>query len=67
MLDPLHGDGYQFWSGIGGAMVMPLVYSAAVWAWPTRCAQLGCFRRARAVTSAGVPFCRGHLPEQVPL
>lgn len=65
ILDPLHGDGYQFWSGIGGALIAPgLVYLAArmgAFVMPTRCQQIGCRRTAKGVSDAGVPFCARHL------
>lgn len=63
MLDPLHGDGYQLWSGFGGAVLIPVVWRALEWIVPTRCTQLRCRRRAIGVTAAGAPFCRKHLPE----
>lgn len=63
MLDPLHGDGYQFWSGIGSALVMPLAVAAAVWLWPTRCSYLNCRRRATTLhPQHGNPVCVRHLP-----
>jgi hypothetical protein len=61
--DPIHGVGYQWWSGLGGAVALGVVLRVTAWLLPTRCAQLGCRRRARAVTVAGVPFCTRHLPE----
>lgn len=64
-LDPLHSDGYQFWSGIGGALVAPGLIGLIIYLTPTRCQQLGCRRRAVAVTPAGAPFCRRHLPDDV--
>lgn len=63
VLDPLHGDGYQFWSGIGGAALIPVIYKALGYVWPTRCTQLGCRRRARKATLAGVAFCHEHFVE----
>lgn len=63
ILDPLHGDGYQWWSGLGGSLVAPVLISLVVWLYPTRCSQLGCRRKARGVSAAGAPFCARHLPE----
>lgn len=62
-LDPIHGVGYQFWSGIGGAVALGL--AAAVWSWarPERCSQLGCRRRAVTLhPQHGQPVCPRHLP-----
>lgn len=60
--DPLHGDGYQFWSGIGAALVVPLGVGALVWLWPTRCQEIGCYRRARKRHALhGQPVCEKHL------
>lgn len=62
-MNPLHGDGYQFWSGLGGALVAPILIGAAVWLWPTRCQELGCRRRAiRRHPQGGYPACAKHLP-----
>lgn len=66
-LDPLHGVGYQFWSGAGGALVAPAIIAALLYLTPTRCSQLGCRKRARAVSAAGAPFCERHLPEDAPV
>lgn len=63
MLNPLHGSGYQLWSGFGGAVLIPVIWKLLEWITPTRCSQLGCRRRAIAVTTAGVPFCQRHLPD----
>jgi hypothetical protein len=62
-LDPIHGVGYQFWSGLGLGLIAA-VYRASLWIAPTRCTQLGCWRRARAVSVAGAPFCCRHLPDE---
>jgi hypothetical protein len=60
--DPIHGVGYQFWSGIGMGLIAA-AYRLSLWISPTRCAQLGCWRRARKATAAGVPFCLAHFQE----
>lgn len=67
LLHPLTGDGYQFWSGIGGSIVggiiVALLAAVAVWFWPTRCAELNCHRRATTLHPAhGRPVCTKHLP-----
>lgn len=66
-LHPLHGDGYQFWSGLGGVLVGTVLWSiavaGAVWFWPTRCSELNCRRRASKLhPQHGRPVCVRHLP-----
>jgi hypothetical protein len=66
-LHPLSGDGYQFWSGIGGATVGGLIVAAliavAVWFWPERCSSLNCHRRADDLhPQHGRPVCTRHMP-----
>jgi hypothetical protein len=62
MLDPLHGDGYQFWSGIG-ATAAPFLVGLGFWLAPTRCHELRCRRRAvKAHPQHGYPVCARHLP-----
>jgi hypothetical protein len=66
VLDPLHGDAYQFWSGFGGAFVPPIVFGIVWFFWPTRCQELGC--RRRAVTRHklnGLPVCARHDEAEV--
>jgi hypothetical protein len=63
LLDPLHGDGYQFWSGIGAALLAPALVGGAVWFWPKRCSELNCRRRATILhPQHGRPVCSRHLP-----
>lgn len=63
MIDPLHGDGYQLWSGIGGAALIPVIFSAIQYAMPTRCSQLACRRRATMLHPLhGRPVCGKHMP-----
>jgi hypothetical protein len=64
-LDPIHGVGYQWWSGFGGALVAPALIGLVIYVTPTRCSQLGCRRRAIAVSEAGAPFCRKHIPDKI--
>lgn len=64
---PLHGEGYQFWSGIGGAIVggaiVAALAGAAVWFWPTRCSELHCRHSADALhPQHGRPVCSRHMP-----
>ena len=62
-LDPIHGAGYQFWSGIGGALIAPALIGLLIYATPTRCKQIGCLRKAKMITTGGVAFCHKHLPD----
>lgn len=67
VLHPLHGAGYQFWSGIGGAIAGGIIVAAlvgvAVWFWPTRCAELRCHRKATVLhPQHGRPVCPRHMP-----
>lgn len=41
-LDPLHGDGYQFWSGVGSGS--PLMVCLAVWWRKHNCQEHRCWR-----------------------
>ena len=62
ILDPLHGDGYQFWSGIGGDLF--LVSAAAVWWRKHNCAIRGCWRlQFHTHPEKDVPVCRKHHPK----
>lgn len=61
-LDPLHGDSYQFWSGVGGA-ILPLWIASMLYLAPTRCQQLGCRRKAIELhPENGKPMCGRHMP-----
>lgn len=55
-LDPLHGEGYQFWSGIGGYLAIVAVFWRHV-----NCHQPGCHRIGRYHHPDGL-FCRRHHP-----
>lgn len=62
VLDPLHGDGYQFWSGIGANITM----LGVIWHMykDSRCHEIRCRRRAwRVHPKHGYPVCREHYPE----
>lgn len=68
MIDPLHGDGYQLWSGIGGAILAPILigagYRLGLHLTPTRCEEIGCRRRAVTRNSLhGYPVCSEHDAE----
>jgi|SRR5215472_4701014 len=59
-LDPLHNDGYQFWSGIGS----DLAYIAAIVAlfrhW--NCHEHGCWRHGSVALENGTRTCHKHDP-----
>lgn len=62
-LDPIHGVGYQFWSGVGGALVAPVLLGVLIYLTPDVCEQIGCYRRAtEANLESGLKLCRRHLP-----
>lgn len=56
-LDPLHNDGYQFFSGIGLAVFFPITYY-----WHHRCHRVRCWRWGHADPEHGQPTCRKHSP-----
>lgn len=57
-LDPLHGDGYQFWSGIGsdfGILTILLVF------WRNHnCHEHKCWRLSWHPDAEGHPVCKVH-------
>lgn len=61
MLDPLHGDGYQFWSGIGGNL-FPLWIGLMIYLAPSRCQEIGCRHKAiKRHPMHGYPVCKRHV------
>lgn len=54
ILDPLHGDGYQFWSGIGSGS--PLFAGLLVFWHRHNCHERRCWR----VVRHGKTHCRKH-------
>lgn len=58
ILDPLHGAGYQFWSGIGSDVF--LVTGAAAFYKHVNCEQPGCWRFGHRHPDHGRPTCRKH-------
>lgn len=62
--DPLHNDGYQFWSGIGANAF--LVTWAAIWWRKHNCHVGGCPRLQWHSTAAGDCVCRKHHPDGQP-
>lgn len=68
LLHPLHGDGYQFWSGVAGDL--PQI-AALGWLYAFlrkhNCHAKGCWRIGRHVVR-GTPYitCRKHHPDGKP-
>lgn len=62
-LDPLHGDGYQFWSGIGGGS--PLFLVIGLWWRKHNCHVKRCWRlQFRPHPDDGEHVvCRRHHPD----
>lgn len=68
LVDPLHGDGYQVWSGILGSFIMPrldVLAGLALWWHRHNCHAQGCYRIGRHPV-AGTQFvvCAHHHPSQ---
>lgn len=60
-LDPLHGDGYQFWSGVGSGS--PLLAGLFLMLRKHNCHQHRCWRLAwHAHPDHGHPVCKHHHP-----
>jgi hypothetical protein len=60
-LDPLHNDGYQFWSGIGSDFgEVTLVVGIIAWWHHINCIEKGCWRKGHADPAHGHPVCRRH-------
>jgi hypothetical protein len=60
-LDPLHGDGYGFWSGIGSDFgEVTLVVAVAAWWHHHNCIEKGCWRKGHADPTHGHPLCKVH-------
>lgn len=51
----LDGPAYQFWSGIGTTVFIPLAFY-----WAHRCHQRGCWRWGHPDPEHGWPACRRH-------
>lgn len=56
-LDPLHGNGYAFWSGIGSGS--PVFVLAIGWWHHHNCHLKGCWRPGHP-DADGKPICRKH-------
>lgn len=57
-LDPLHGDGYNFWSGIGSGS--PIFIAMAAWWHHHNCYHKRCLRKGHPDPKHGHPVCRKH-------
>jgi hypothetical protein len=65
LLDPLNGDGYQFWSGIGSGS--PIFIGVLLFWRHHNCAVHGCYRLGRhRVSGTEHVVCRRHHPDQAP-
>jgi hypothetical protein len=61
-LDPLKGNGYQFWSGIGSGS--PILAAAFVWWHHHNCHVHRCWRLSwHPHPDHGHPVCRRHHPD----
>lgn len=60
-LDPLHNDGYQFWSGIGSDFgEVTLLGGFLAWWHHNNCIERGCWRKGHRDPTHGHPVCRKH-------
>lgn len=60
---PLHGDGYQFWSGIAGSFLTSIpgwIVAAALFLRHQNCHVKGCYRRGHIDPAVHAPACRHH-------
>lgn len=57
-LDPLHNDGYQFWSGVGSGS--PLLAGLVAWWHHNNCIEKGCYRKGHKDPVHGHPVCKRH-------
>ena len=61
ILDPLHGNGYQFWSGIGSDFGELTIITGGVLLFRHRnCHVKGCWRLGHTDPEHGHPACRRH-------
>ncbi len=60
MIDPLHGDGYQFWSGIGSDVF--LVTGISLGLRHVNCHVKGCWRWGHLVHGTSYRACNKHHP-----
>ena len=65
-LNPLHGDWYQFWSGIGSDIgEITLVAGGLGWFKHHNCKQKGCWRLGHRHPKHGRPVCARHYHENL--
>lgn len=67
LFHPLHGNGYQFWSGIEGSIPqLAAVTLAAAWLRKHNCHVQSCPRlQWHAHPDHGHPVCKHHHPDRV--
>lgn len=61
LFEPLHGDGYQFWSGIGSGS--PLLAALVIFLRRHNCHEHRCARMAWHPNADGHPVCKKHHPD----
>lgn len=64
LFHPLHGDGYQFWSGIAGSFLTSLpgwIAAGAIFFRHHNCGHPWCPRLGHAHPDHGRPVCRRHF------
>lgn len=65
-LDPLHNDGYQFWSGIGSDFgEVTLIVGFIAWWHHRNCVEKGCWRKGHPDPEHGHPVCSRHSNYQL--
>lgn len=61
LLNPLHGEAYQFWSGIGSDLgEVTLVIGLGAWWHHHTCTERRCWRKGHPDPETGHPACRKH-------
>lgn len=67
-LHPLHGLGYQFYSGIGSSITewLTVVVAGGVWWRHHNCIEKGCWRKGHPDPEHGHPVCRRHVKHPHP-
>lgn len=59
--EPMHGAGYQFWSGIGSDISeLTIIVAMITWARHKNCHKKGCWRLGHPDPEHGHPVCRKH-------
>ena len=62
LLHPLHGDGYQFWSGIGSDIGEVTIVGGLLALYKhVNCEEPGCWRLGHRHPGHGRPVCRKHF------